>query len=104
MNKITITGFLLVSVFSIYLFTKNENVDVKYNGKVEVSEYESFSKESSFIKTNYYSEKERKLIIGIKNTSYQYCNVPKSIWVSYKNSESLGKYYNKNIKNKFSCE
>lgn len=59
---------------------------------------------SSWIKgASYYScdGSSGYLIVETYNQEYLHSNVPVNIWVSFKNSNSFGNYYNHNIKNNF---
>lgn len=54
---------------------------------------------------NYYSCDNIKgyfVYTTIKGGKYIHANVPKYIWLSFKNATSKGSYYNKNIKGKYS--
>ena len=41
------------------------------------------------------------MIIGLKNTDYIHKGVPIKVWLSFKNSESLGSFYSKNIRYRY---
>jgi len=43
------------------------------------------------------------LEVEFKNGIYQYYNVPEHIYTSMIQSESVGTYFNANVKNAFSC-
>ncbi len=58
---------------------------------------------SSFINGAWYDEDNEYLILKLKNTYYHYCWVNKSIWNSFKQADSFGKYFNIYIKDKFDC-
>ncbi|MFY7742870.1 MAG: KTSC domain-containing protein [Flavobacterium sp.] len=65
---------------------------------------EETTKSSSWIEdANYYScdKKNGFLIIETSRQKYIHKDVPIKIWEEFNNSTSLGKYYNRNIKNKF---
>lgn len=40
-------------------------------------------------------------IIQTDKQEYLYINMPYSVWAEFKNSESLGKFYNENIKHRY---
>lgn len=40
-------------------------------------------------------------IIQTDKQDYLYTNMPYSVWTEFKNAESLGKYYNENIKHRY---
>lgn len=65
---------------------------------------EKTTKSSSWIEeANYYScdMKTGFLIIETSSKEYIHKDVPIRIWKEFNNSTSLGKYYNRNIKNRF---
>jgi len=35
--------------------------------------------------------------------TYNYCNVPKTVFDDFLNASSVGRYYDLNIKNKYNC-
>ncbi|MCB0646966.1 MAG: KTSC domain-containing protein [Saprospiraceae bacterium] len=40
-------------------------------------------------------------ILQTDNQDYLYTNMPYSVWIKFKNAESLGKFYNENIKHRY---
>ena len=65
---------------------------------------EETTKSSSWIEdANYYScdMKTGFLIIETSSQKYIHKDVPIRVWQEFNNSTSLGKYYNRNIKNRF---
>jgi hypothetical protein len=38
-----------------------------------------------------------------ESKTYDYCNVPKNIFEAFINASSIGKYYDRNIKDKYNC-
>lgn len=58
-------------------------------------------KESSNVKSWEYSEKLRLLTVGFKNGSYIYTQVPPEIHLGAMFCESIGKYFNENVKGVF---
>ena len=86
-------------------FNKDKVIYVKYKGNVMINEnYEYFSKYSSFIGDNYYYKNKKYLIMELSDTYYNYCDFPNYLWLEYKKTKSLGRFYNKNIKGKYGCK
>ena len=59
---------------------------------------------SSFINSASYYSCDNKfgfLIIGLQGREYIYKNLPKTIWIQFKQASSLGTYYNKYIKGRY---
>jgi hypothetical protein len=93
-----------VFFISSYLDSSGEIVDLKYGDSINLSGYDSFdTSKSSFIEGAWYLNRTEHLILDLGTSNYEYCDVPKKIWNSFKNAESLGSYYNSNIKNVYSC-
>jgi hypothetical protein len=49
------------------------SITLKYGGKINVSSYDKFYKESSFIDWNLYNSDKEYLIIGLQKTYYDFC-------------------------------
>ena len=76
-----------------------EVVDVRSHGSVELNE--NFDcrdiKRSSIIQRVCYQEKQRYLIVNIKGTYRQYCDVPISTYVAFMGAFSMGHYFEREI-------
>lgn len=65
-------------------------------------ENQAIKVESSTIDEMYYDLLERKLIVTFKNGSkYQYDGVPEDVFKELISTESIGKYFASNIRNKY---
>ena len=84
----------------------SETVYVKYRGSVDVDNG-NFShlqlKSSSLIKDMYYDKNNKYLLVRLKNTYYHYCSILSSVVTHWRQSPSLGRYYNHNIKGNYDC-
>ncbi len=106
MKNITIVVLITIAVIGGFYFFNNSNkdVDLKYGSSVNVSSYESVdTSKSSFVKSARYKESDKHLILNLSGSSYEYCDVPLSIWNSFKRADSFGTYYNSQIKGRYSC-
>jgi KTSC domain-containing protein len=66
---------------------------------------ETLSKPSSNIGECTYDSESQDLTIAFKNgASYRYTNVPQSVWMGLQNSASLGEYFARQIKNRYTHE
>lgn len=74
------------------------------NSKFSISEKCYTSKSSWINNIEYFSCDGHTgfLLLKTKSRTYIYSNVPISIWNSFKKAKSFGKYYNQNIKEKYS--
>ena len=51
-----------------------------------------------------YDNSSMKMKITFKQgKTYNYCNVPQSIYSSFKNASSIGRYYDSYIKDRYNC-
>ena len=100
--KATIVAALLVCVSTA---AQAECVTVKYRDGacVPLEKLECKSTVSSFIDRLCYDEKNSYMLLLLKETWYHYCNIPKDEVDRFLSSESLGRFYNQEIKGKFGC-
>ena len=87
--------------------TRTNYINIKYRtDPININdsrfEYLNTSK-SSFVRSAWYDEGNDYVLLNLKGVYYHYCNVPSSIWVSFKNANSFGKFYNKYIHQKYDC-
>ena len=76
-----------------------ESVEVKYRGSVDLRPFAcSDVTRSSFIERVCYDKANQYLIIRLKGTYYHYCELPQSAVDALMSVESMGRYYNANIK------
>ncbi len=112
-KKIFLFYFLL---FPISGFTQNNCKDLpktfySYNEAINKVKNANFSfidnvntSRSSFINSAYYYSCDGitgYMIISLNNKEYIHTGLPKKIWLSFKNSESLGSFYSKNIRYRY---
>ena len=74
-----------------------EHADFKFTDEVEPDQ-------SSWIySANYYSCDGQYgfMIYTTRSRKYIHANMPKSVWMSFKNASSLGSFYNTNIKGRY---
>ncbi|TDR32508.1 tetratricopeptide repeat protein [Hydromonas duriensis] len=82
----------------------SELVFVKYQGMVDVSrmQCETITR-SSFINRLCYDAIERYTVVLLQNEYYHYCGVPSNIISNWREADSMGRFYGKNIKSNFDC-
>ena len=79
-------------------------VFVKYRGNVDLAPFEcAWTPQSSVVKRLCHDRSERYVIVNLTGTYYHYCEVPPTVVTAWRSSESLGRYYNANIKGNFDC-
>ena len=81
-----------------------ETVMVKYRGPVDLAPFGCESTpQSSLVKRLCYDAKERYVLVNLQGTWYHYCEVPAVTVSAWRRSESLGRFYNANMKGQFDC-
>ena len=103
MRKILLATILLIGLSSS-AFAKD--IYVKYRGTVDVSNghFQQLGlKRSSLVKNMYYDRGNSYLLVRLKSTYYHYCSIPQGVVSDWRNSSSLGRYYNRNIKGNYDC-
>jgi len=81
-----------------------ETVVVKYRGPVDLSPFacETITR-SSVIKRLCYDSHERYVIVNLTGSYYHYCEVPQNVVGAWRQAESMGRFYNAQIKGRFDC-
>ena len=81
-----------------------ETVMVKYRGPVDLAPFACESTpQSSLVKRLCYDAKERYVLVNLQGTWYHYCEVPAGTVSAWRRAESLGRFYNANMKGQFDC-
>lgn len=70
-------------------FTIEESIDTSISTFIEGASYYSCDGETGF------------LLIEIKNTEYIHQNVPITLWRNFKQADSFGRFYDRNIKGRY---
>ena len=78
---------------------KAETVVVKYRGSVDLTTFECPAiKDSSFVKRICYDKTNQYMILLLQQTYYHYCEIGPQVVAAFIAADSLGRYYNANIK------
>lgn len=86
-----------------------ETVEVKYVGPVDLGTYECQTvTRSSLVNRVCFDQKASSMILLLKATYYAYCDVPDELVESFYAAESMGRFYNQQIKSdaaagKYAC-
>lgn len=85
-------------------FSIADTVTVKYRGPVDLTPFdcESISR-SSFINRLCYDPKEKYVIVNLNGTYYHYCEMPDSVVTAWRQADSMGRYYNAEVKGRYDC-
>lgn len=97
-------GIAIALTFGLLGAALAETVNVKYRGPVDLAPFqcESVSR-SSFVTRVCYDRKERYMVIGLKGTYYHYCEIDPDTVAALSSADSMGRFYNSNIKGRFDC-
>ena len=81
-----------------------ETVIVKYRGPVDLSPFacETITR-SSVIKRLCYDSHEQYVIVNLTGSYYHYCEVSQDIVTAWRKADSMGKFYDAQIKGRFDC-
>lgn len=81
-----------------------ETVVVKYHGPVDLARMRCETIErSSFIRRLCYDTKAKYVVVALNDTYYHYCGVPADVVASWRTAESMGRFYNAQVKGRFDC-
>lgn len=93
-------GFALVGVSPSHA----ESVDVKYRGLVDLKPFQCTEvARSSFIKRVCYDGPNQYMLINLNGTYYHYCQIDGGTVDSLLNADSMGRYFNAQVKGRFDC-
>jgi hypothetical protein len=95
MNRTAVVLFIML----VTTAGRSETVDVKYRGSVELKPFAcTDTPGSSFIQRVCYDKTEGYMVIDLRGTYYQYCDLPSDTFSAFVNAASMGQFYNKVIK------
>ncbi|SRR6266511_4301870 len=81
-----------------------ESVYVKYRGEIDLAPFNCHGvKRSSVIQRVCYDSREKYLLLSLAGTYYHYCEVDRATVSYLLSAESMGRYYNRQIKGRFDC-
>jgi hypothetical protein len=106
-TKIGLTFVATVVVALIVSFTGQvwaESVAVKYDGLVDLKPFECQNiTRSSFIQRVCYDRSNQYMLINLNGTYYHYCAIDPQTVLALQTAESIGRFFNANIKGRFDC-
>lgn len=89
----------LAAFFASLEISYSETVNVRYRGLVDLAPFDCTSiTRSSFIDRVCYDKAEQYLVISLKGTFYHYCEIGAGTVAALLVADSMGRYYNQNIK------
>jgi hypothetical protein len=90
----------LIAAFSFSATWANaETIDVKYYGSLDLKTFDCTTiTRSSFVNRACYDKAKRFMVVQLKETYYPYCEMPAATYDAFLKAESMGRYFNANIK------
>lgn len=58
---------------------------------------------SSIVDAAFYDAVNAYMVISLNGTAYHYCGIPETIWARFTTANSLGGFYNAEVKGHFDC-
>ena len=100
-----LAGLLFSTLLLMLTASANaETVVVKYRGAVDLKPFKCETiYQSSVVKRLCYDAKEEYVVVSLNGTYYHYCEVPAYVVSGWRASNSMGDYFNKNVKGHFDC-
>ncbi len=81
-----------------------ETVNVKYRGEVNLAPFECTDiTRSSFVRRICYDRNNTYMLINLSGTFYHYCEIDGETVAGLLHAESIGGFFNANIKGHFDC-
>ena len=81
-----------------------ETVVVKYRGPVDLAPFNcEWVTRSSLVKRLCYDSHEQYVIVNLTGTYYHYCEMPPDVVAAWKQADSMGRFYNEQVKGQFDC-
>ena len=108
MKRVTQIG-MIASISAVLLAwvpgaAASVSVYVKYRGPVDLAPFQCETvKRSSVISQLCYDPTERYVIVALRDAYYHYCDVPPEVVASWRGAQSMGRFYNANVKGRYDC-
>ena len=94
-ERIQWISFQVGRLYSCLLYT---------SGVVDLAPFQCDSiNRSSLVTRVCYDRKEQYMVIGLQGTYYHYCEIDAGTVSALRGAESMGRFYNSNIKGRFDC-
>jgi KTSC domain len=81
-----------------------ETVDVKYRGPLDLAPFACTDvARSSFIRRVCFDKAKSYMVISLNGTYYHYCTIPTSTVEALMDADSMGRFFNEQIKGRYDC-
>jgi len=82
----------------------SEVIDVKYRGRVDLAPFACTTvTRSSSIERVCFNQRAGELILRLRGTYYVWCGVPPTLVERLKSADSMGQFFNAEVKGRFGC-
>jgi hypothetical protein len=98
--------FAIAFVSSLWLTSAAiaEIIAPKYGEAVDLASFScSDVTRSSFIKRICFDKAKSYMLIRLKDTYYHYCNIPESTVAALMTADSMGRFFNSEVKGNYDC-
>ena len=76
-----------------------ETIAVKYYGSLDLKTFSCTDiSRSSFINRACYDKANQFMVVQLQSVYYPYCEIPAVVYAAFLSADSMGKFYNANIK------
>jgi hypothetical protein len=84
--------------------THAETVFVKYRGSLDLQPFEcEWITRSSLVTRLCYDHDQQYLVVNLNGTYYHYCAIPPRVVDAWRSAESMGRFFNQQVKGRFDC-
>jgi KTSC domain len=99
---------LITTIIPILLLcaspARAESVDVKYRGLLDLAPFDCTDvTRSSFIRRVCFDKAKSYMLISLNGTYYHYCAIPTTTVEDLMDAESMGRFFNEQVKGRFDC-
>ena len=99
-----LASVVATAVLATPVLAAAETVNVKYRGPVDLAPFAcEFVQRSSLVQRLCYDSREQYVIVNLNGIYYHYCEVPPSVVAAWRSADSMGRFYNQNVKGRFDC-
>lgn len=84
--------------------THAETVFVKYRGSLDLQPFDcEWITRSSLVKRLCYDPKHQYVVVNLNGTYYHYCAMPPGLVDAWRTADSMGRFFNSQVKGRFDC-
>ena len=96
--------FIVIALLLFSFRANAESVTVKYRGVVDLAPFQCTTvARSSFVHRVCYDKRNQYMLIQLNGTYYHYCGIDDGTVSNLLAAESVGRFYNAQIKGHFDC-